>query len=149
MNPLKVPRIFSLCILASLGWALLSSSMQEPAPESGSALEEPMDVLKRHQRALRRVIADPAQAEQGIALLREMESAVFESMNHCPEPFTEMTAKEQAIWEVGFRRSLLRLATTMVNMELALLEGRMEDAQNLYRELGASKKSGHNDYKED
>ena len=93
--------------------------------------------------------ADPEATVDAVEQLRAMEQAVLEGFAFSPAPFGELSAIELRTWDVRFRRSLLALADQFCAVELALLEGKHQEAQTLYRELGKLKKSGHGIFKAD
>ena len=127
---------------------LTTLTAQELAEEAGP-LAHSMKELKRGLRAMRGLMADPEATADAVEQLRAMEQAVLEGMAFSPTPFGELNAIDLRTWDVRFRRSLLALADQFCAVEQALLEGKREEAQALYRELGKLKKSGHSAFKAD
>ena len=137
-----------LCLLPSLPERLTTLTAQEPAEEEGP-LAHSMKELKRGLRAMRGLMADPEATVDAVEQLRAMEQAVLEGFAFSPAPFGELSAIELRTWDVRFRRSLLSLADQFCAVELALLEGKYQEAQALYKELGKFKKAGHGIFKAD
>lgn len=135
---------------------------QEPAPGQESAaaaqelehgethdhspLEVAMEGLKRGMRALRGGIEDPEQRGQMIEIVQAMQAASLDAYFHCPAPFEEKDAAATARWETDFKKAQLKLCGEFVELELALAEGRIEDASKIYRGLNDHKKQGHKVY---
>lgn len=137
-----------------LAWSPFSPAAQEPAagqepaggPEEEGPLHEPMETLDRGMKAMRRTVQDPAQAAANIARLREMQAAALEALQHCPEPFIPLSETEQVAWRIGYQRKILAVADGLLELELALVEERFEEAREIFSRLLGLKKEGHDTY---
>lgn len=137
--------------------SLLDARAQEPARDQQPAgphdethehspLEVAMDGLKRGMRALRGGVEDPAQKGPMIEIVQAMQAASLDAFHHCPPPLKETDAVGTARWTTDFKKAQLSLCTALIDLELALAEGRTEDAKRIYGQLNDHKQKGHDTY---
>jgi len=86
------------------------------------------------------VAMEHAEAIKGLTL---------EALPHSPPAPEGSSDAEQLQWRIGFERKMLAVADTMLQLELALADGDLETAQDLYRAAGGIKKEGHETYDPD
>ena len=75
-----------------------------------------------------------------------MQQSPLIAFSLCPDPFEEVDAVGLAKWQTGFKKGQLAVCGTLVDLELALAEGRLEDAKELYGRLNDIKGNGHDKY---
>lgn len=148
-------RLIPLALLLVVGW--ISLSAMAPQEESAaspslvqdgedSPLEKPMKGLKDGVRSLRRQLTKTEYAADAIDTIQTMQSAALEAFNHFPPPIREMDEKETQLWNIKFRRGMLKVADILCQLEAAVVEGDQTAIQTHYRQLGATKKSGHKEF---
>lgn len=145
---LCLPAAVAVGAVAALPFAFASQDPargQEPAAEEGP-LHDAMETLDRGMKALRRAVADPEQAAANLERVRGMQAAAVSAFGLCPEPFTPMTDLEKTAWRIGFDRKMLAVADGLLQLELALVEGRYEEAKEIHSQLTGLKKEGHDGY---
>jgi len=126
------------------------SVTQEPEEhEEEGPLAEAMEDIKHSMRALRKTLGSPEKAEEGMQHATGMRNAALQALPHCPEAPGGLSKAEQVKWRVDFQRKLLAVCDGTLRLELALAEGRQEDAKEIYKELGGIKKEGHDTYDPD
>ncbi len=116
---------------------------QEP-----TALQQAMDTLKGGQRALKKLIADPA--ENQVALMNtlgEMEHAALAALSERP-PATEERPEADALWLVGYKRQIATLLQTVLTLEDAALRADADALADAYTQLGEVKKTGHERFRD-
>lgn len=151
MNPIVrhfLPAAVAACAIVSLPLAFASQEparAQEPGAEEGP-LHDAMETLDRGMKAMRRSVADPEQVAANLERVRGMQAAAVSSFGHCPQPFTPMTDTEKVAWRIGFDRKVLAVADGLLQLELALVEGRLEEAKEIHSQLTGLKKEGHDGY---
>ncbi len=145
---------WTLLLAAGLFAAPSFVNAQEPEAQEGehdeehehSDLENAMEGLKKGMRALRRGIEKPEKSAEMIEVVQAMQQASLTAFSLCPEPLEEVDALGLAKWRTGFKKGQLAVCGTLVNLELALAEGRLEDAKELYGRLNDIKGNGHDKY---
>jgi len=112
-------------------------------------LESAMEELQSGQRKLRKIISDPAQKDACLETLRSMQRAALTTIQNPIESSTATDEKAKAVWRIGFQIQATKLMVELLACELAVVEGRTDDAAKHYKELNAIKKAGHNAYQEE
>ena len=124
-------------------------SITEESNIQSSNLEEIMDELKSNAKAIRPILSTPEQYEQIIVNAQSMQELAIQAISLCPEA-PSVTEENKTIksfeWEIGYKRSMLAVADLCLQLELALHLKDSEKAQEIYKNLGAVKKEGHNTY---
>lgn len=110
------------------------------------ALHESMETMQRNLKALRKLMRDPAQKDEALKAVREMEAAVLVGLAHVPKPLKELAGSELLAHDVDYKRRMASVYTTLLDMELALDKGDGDALKTLYRALGGQKKEGHQIY---
>lgn len=121
-------------------------SGHETGHEEDSPLVQAMERVDKGMKALRRSVADPAKAEANAELARGMKEAALTALPLCPEPFTPLEGVARVAWRIDFERRILAVADTLLQLELAFVESRLEDAKKLHEGLAKLKKDGHDLY---
>jgi hypothetical protein len=133
---------------------LLSTSARaprtEPAPwQASTRLEEQMQELQSGFKGLENALAKE-DAAKSLELLGAMETAVVAARAFEPAKAGELkdaAARQELVR--GFRLKLIELQRGLLDVEAALVEGRVADARKLVDErLKPIKKSGHDAYKD-
>lgn len=143
-----LPAAVAACAVVSLPFAFASQEparAQEPGVEEGP-LHDAMETLDRGMKAMRRSVTDPEQVAANVERVRGMQAAAVSSFGLCPQPFAPMTDAEQTAWRIGFDRKVLAVADGLLQLELALVEGRLEEAKEIHSQLTGLKKDGHDGY---
>lgn len=152
--------LFAWTLLLAAGLYASPSFINAQEPEKGegehageheehgehSELETAMGSLKNGMRALRRGVDKPEKSAEMIEIVQTMQLATLAAFQHCPEPLEELDAVGLAKWQTGFKKGQLAVCGTLVSLELALAEGRLEDAKELYARLNEIKGNGHDKY---
>lgn len=151
----------TLCILGflllpfTLGAAQPFLSTQEPEHGHGQEheeegpLAEAMESLKDHMRAMRKSLGDPQRDEESVGHAQGMMKNALEALKYVPEAPEGMGGVDRVQWRVDFQRKMLSVCDHLLQIELALAEGRREDARLLYRAVSDLKKEGHDTYDPD
>ena len=137
------------CLVAPLLVSIQDSNGVDASDDAARAEREEspthaaMEELQSAMRKLRRMLRDPDQAPATIELLRAMQKNALITFDHSPEPPEGMPESEIEPFHVEYRRRILRLADEMCACELAVLEGRTEDARASFKQLTELKNEGH------
>jgi soluble cytochrome b562 len=118
--------------------------------DEDSPLHEAMETLKGGQRALKKLIGDPAaNQEKLMTTLRSMESAVLVAIGESPKPPEGVTGKALELHQIGYRTQMSKLLTTLLEMQTSTVNADAAALKTSYDELSATKKAGHEAYKID
>ncbi len=135
-------------LIAPIGFVGASGWTAHGAQEE-SPMGEAMGVLKKEQRSLRKLIADPAANEEAILTsLRKMERATLTAIAEAPPHPEALSGKKLALYNVGYRQTMATMLGTLLNMQKAALGGDGAALKKGYDELNASKEAGHQEYRD-
>ena len=119
---------------------------QDPGHEhSDSPLEEIMEQMKDHMRAVRKSIPEVEQHAKCIKDIQAMQQLAIDALPYCPD-YPGEAGLEKVKYEINFKRRLLTVADTLLELELALHEGDIEAANAHYKSLRNAKESSHEIY---
>ena len=137
---------WTLLLAAGIYAAPTFVNAQEPEHEEEehehSELENAMEGLKKGMRTLRRGVDKPEKSAEMIVVVQAMQQSSLTAFSLCPDPLEEVDAIGLAKWQTGFKKGQLAVCGTLVNLELALAEGRLEDAKELYGRVNDIKGNG-------
>lgn len=122
-----------------------------PAPaadddEEAGPLLESMEKIQSGMKGIRKLLNKPDQKDAALKLCKEMQAAALVGFNHVPEPETALEGDALIEHSADFRKRMLAVCSTLVDLETALAKGDGDAAKTIYRELGKQKKEGHDAY---
>lgn len=120
-----------------VGLALISVTLLFLVPRMGGAaqdheespLHEEMEGLKGNLKVLAAALRDPSQHEDALRSVAEMQRHVLAAKLLEPSNLEDVPAEGRAAHEVAFRRDLARLLGLLAELEIDLLDERIEDAK--------------------
>ncbi len=120
---------------------------QEPGEaRRETAMEAQMDTMKKHMRSLRRLLRSPEGAAKAMPLISEMQSAAWVSKQEVPLMAQTVNDDDKAEFLRDFRLAMIRTERTLLDLEGAVLEGDLEEAQRLHQLLKGHRESGHEQF---
>ena len=152
-KPLKA--LLATCLLAAPAAVALRPDpapplevdAQEPEQEP-TALQRSMATLKGGQRALKKLIAEPAENRAALMeTLGGMEGAALVALRERPPAMGERPEAD-ALWLVGYKRKMATLLQTVLTLEDAVLRADADALAAAYAQLSEIKKAGHGEYRD-
>jgi len=139
-------RWMALALAAAVvgSWSMVSLAGAEDPP-----IIKHMEEINSGYKSLRREARRLSFNEESIATVINMQEHALKAM-HVPFKMAEKVsgdAKKKMI--AGYKKVQGQLVIELINLEIALEEGRKEDAKALVEKLGALKKEGHDKYVEE
>lgn len=143
-----------LTLLAPLAIAALAvPAFLNPPPSAAvrvgeGPLEESMQALQAGAKGLEKAL-EKKEIEKALGLVTDMQKAAHEAKLGTPEKAGEITdAAEKAKFMTGYRLKLIELEHGLLDVESALVEGKVDDAKKaLDTKVKPTKKAGHDAYK--
>lgn len=143
-----------LTLLAPLAIAALAVPAFLNPPASAAVrvgegpLEESMQALQAGAKGLEKAL-EKKEIEKALGLVTDMQKAAHEAKLGTPEKAAEITdAAEKAKFMTGYRLKLIELEHGLLDVESALVEGKVDDAKKaLDTKVKPTKKAGHDAYK--
>lgn len=119
---------------------------EEHEHEHGGVLHESMESLQKNMKGLRKLLSKPEMKEDAIAMCIEMEQSALTGFMNPPESPDGLEGAELRAFQADFKKRMLQVTETLVDLELAFDGGDKDEIKKIYRTLGASKKEGHDIY---
>jgi soluble cytochrome b562 len=112
-------------------------------------LDGAMQALNGGMKRMNKAFEKP-DLEAVIKTAVEMQQAVATAKTGTPEKAAAMTdAKEKAAFVLGFRKQLITLQKSLLDLETAALDGKTDEAKKIFTEtIAPMKKEGHSKYKD-
>lgn len=123
----------------------LEADAQDQEP---TTLQRSMETLKGGQRALKKLIAEPAENRAELMkTLGAMEGAALDALRERPPAMGERPEAD-ALWLVGYKRQMATLLQTVLTLEDATLRADAEALAAAYAQLSEVKRAGHEGYRD-
>lgn len=138
----------SLAIL--LAAALLGPAVMKDAQgqEESDKLVEHMEAMNDLWKQLRRKERDKSYDAESVNQVHQMQVHALATMHMEPPMAAKFTGEEKEKFITGYRKEMAKLVTALLDIEIALLEKRHDDAITKLRDLNTIKKDGHDKYVE-
>lgn len=168
MSKLRIPTLAPVILTGALAATLLggaaiaagftsnAASPQEGKPQEAKGegeehaehgvLHESMETLQKNMKGLRRLLSKPESKDDAIAMCVEMEMSAISGFMNPPESPEGLEGAELRAFQADFKKRMLNVTETIIDLELALDGGDTDAIKKIYRSLGSSKKEGHDIY---
>jgi soluble cytochrome b562 len=136
--------------LGLLAVPVLLAASSGPASRDGDpALEESMQTLQAGVKGLDKAL-EKSETERALGLVADMQKAAHAAKGATPTKAGEITdAAAKAKFVTGYRLQMIQLERGLLDVEAALLEGKVADAKKaLDTHVKPHKKAGHDAYKD-
>ncbi|MBL6756317.1 MAG: hypothetical protein ISQ11_07900 [Planctomycetes bacterium] len=114
--------------------------------EEAGPLHESMEVIQKGMKGIRKMLSKPDQKDAAVKLCQEMQAAALVGFQHPPKPEAVLEGDALVDFNADFRKRMLTVCSTLVDLEVALAKGDADAAKTIYRTLGKQKKEGHDAY---
>ena len=143
-------KIRSSFLALSVASFLFSTSLApQPAvlAAEDTELETHMKAINKGTKSLRRMLEDVAQKDTALALLVELEGHALAAKLLVPQRLAEAAEDDKADFMLGFRSGIIGLISGMLEVELAVLEERQDDAVESFKSLLKLRNASHKKFK--
>lgn len=153
----RVLPLFLLCtgFVASILW--ITARDAGAAPHAPSAVIVPandeLEQSMRHMNSAAKALGKGITAEnRDVALeqIAKFESALLSAKLHTPDTAEAIEASKRPAFVAEFRKALTEALKVACDVEIAILDGKYDEAQGLVRTgLGGLKKAGHDKFQDE
>lgn len=106
-------------------------------------LAEVMGEMGDFHRSLRRKLKDAESAMEAVPSVRHMQRLAASSMMMSPSKLEDLAEQDRPAFHLAFKRKMLRLISGLLDLEEAMMAGKIEEAKGINKTLGKIKSSGH------
>ena len=147
-----VRKMSRFAILASLlAFSATGAWAATPAPgqDEDPAIVQHMKQVNRGLRRLRRQVADPAQKDSSLQLVRRMKTGVQAAQKEEPLKTPDLPEAERGPFLKAFGEKMDAVIETLTQLESALEHEKFDQAEELVKKLFALKKEGHDKFQKE
>lgn len=143
----------TLCVLLIAATALFVAMALAPSPVAAeeaaeaSPLHKQMEILQEAVKQLRRQVKDPARNPQSLELVVQMQTSVILAKTYVPPLAQTLAEEKRPEFLMGYRKKMIELADALLELELALLDGKNAQAEELLKKSLELRFKGHQQYK--
>ena len=137
-------------------WAvvLLAAALVGPVALLRGADDEPpivryMTVINDGYKVLRKEARGKTFNDQSVATVIGMQMGALQAMHEAPPMLKTVPTGEQKQFIINYRKEMRNVLNTLIDLEIAMLEGRADDAATIIDSLAKIKKDGHDKFMEE
>ena len=119
-----------------------AAEKKEPK-KADTELAKQMEVIDQGMKKLRRSLRQKEQNAQSLELITQMQAAALACKAQTPVMTPTIPEAQRAKWLADYRKQMAQLLSEITNMEVALLDGDNEKAQQIHKKLGEMEDAGH------
>jgi len=122
---------------------------QASEPAADGPLQIAMETIEENLGRLRRALREDADVPEALAAVAAMQEATLRAKLLEPPHAAKVPEAERPAFLRDYRKLLIRLATAQLALETALLDGDLESARALFKEVRAFEDQGHERFTEE
>jgi soluble cytochrome b562 len=147
MTKTPLRRIASSLLITT--FLALSISARADDDEPKTPLSEQMSGIAKDFRALRKVVADPAQKATALGLVKDMEDRAAKAKGFDPAKAKNVPPAEKDQFIADYKKQMDGLVADFQKLETAVNSGNTADASGLLDKLQTDKRDGHKKFNGD
>ncbi len=136
-----------LLALSALAVVVFASFVQDPQDDMDTVLSQNMKAVNKAYRVLRSSLKKPARDAESLEKLHEITVRVLAAKIEKPHMLPKVPEADRQQFLIDFRKVLIALIKLTLDIEVAVLEGRRDDARNLLKDLNRMKSPAHKKYR--
>lgn len=133
--------------------AIARSAVAEQEPvaqeEDHGPIAEAMETMEDELRVLRKSLRDPAQNESSLKSIVAFQVAVGSAKVAAPPMVAKQPAEKRAELTNAYRKMMIDLSHKLLTLEELVLDGKLEEAQTLFKEIRGMEEDGHERFTSD
>jgi len=138
----------TVLLLGALGLAT-SAPAPSPSPGDEDELHEHMEAIEEVLGKLRRSLRDENRREESLAQIALMQKETLACKQLVPGMIAELAAPRRAEEATAYRRMMVDMLESQLELEAALLDGDAEAAKQAFKKLRNMEDAGHERFTEE
>lgn len=123
--------------------AAAETKSEKKEKKADTELAKQMEKIDSAMKKLRRSLRQKEQNAQSLELVAQMQAAALACKGMTPAMAPTIPEAQRAKWLGDYRKQMAQLLSEMANLEVALLDGDNEKAQQIHKKLGEMEDAGH------
>lgn len=119
------------------------------AAEEETPLAKEMNIMDDSLKALKKIIAKPAENAKSLELIEKIQHAVVASKSMTPVEIKNVAQADRAKWLVEYRKEMVAVLEHMCKIEVAIVDGDNAKAETLFKSIKKMEDDGHEVYAPD
>ncbi|MDH3584062.1 MAG: hypothetical protein OER86_07595 [Phycisphaerae bacterium] len=136
-------------VLAAVGLFPFTSLVAEDEAVEDPPIVQYMDVVNSTYKKLRKQARRLSFDGESLGWVQELQLNALKAMHEEPLMMAKMPAAEKPKFVIAYRKAMVEMMQQALDLEIALLEGRKEDAAKLVDALAKGKTEGHEKFTEE
>lgn len=147
-HQVRIAGIGTIVLAIALAWLSVGTTLNTPAQAQSEdpPLLEAMNTINSGFRSLRRVARRGNFDEESYATAAEMTKAAVLSMHETPPMAETIPTAERKQFIIDYKKETANLIKDLLDLEIAVLEGRTEDVNDMLIKLNDVKNEGHDKF---
>src|SRR5688572_21680568 len=142
-------RIGNLMVLALTVMMSGGLAMAADKEKGASVLEDEMIAANKVMKNLRTQIADPSKNASSLQMIEQMQKHFLVAKGLEPIRAKKVSESERPKFVADYRKAMVLLMGDMLKMEQAVLDGKNDEAEKIFKSLTKIKADGHEKFQEE
>jgi soluble cytochrome b562 len=122
---------------------------QEDKEKGASVLEDEMIAANKVMKTLRTQIADPSKNASSLQMIEQMQKHFLAAKGMEPLRAKKVSESERPKFLTEYRKAMVMLMGEMLKMEQAILDGKNDEAEKVFKGLTKIKTDAHEKFQEE
>lgn len=137
-----------ICLGAWFSPALATASQDESAVAE-TEMDRQMEIIEEGLKKLRRSLRKEEKNAESLEWIAKIQDASLKSKLETPKMAVKIPEDQRAKFVADYRKEMAVVVIRMCEMEIAVLDGDLDKAQGLYKQLKSLEDSGHEKFLEE
>ena len=151
--------LLGLAMLAGIpGGAIVARAQEADAKTAGASkaadtsadteLAKQMEVIDEGLKKLRRTLRKPDSNKESLETITQIQAAAVASKGMTPAKAAKLPEAERQKFVAAYRKDMAAMIVQLLNMEIAVLEGNNDKANEIHKSMKQIEDEGHKKYEE-
>lgn len=145
--------LLGLALLVGAPGGVAVSLAQDDEAKKASAtkdteLAKQMEIIDEGLKKLRRTLRKPDQNKESLEIINQIQAAAVASKAQTPVKAAKLPDAERQKFVLAYRKDMAAMIVQLLNMEIAVLEGNNEKANEIHKSMKKIEDEGHEKYEE-
>jgi soluble cytochrome b562 len=138
-----------ILLLAGGLYASRATATSVTAADEETQLATSMEEMEDAIRSLRKSLRSAEQSSTSLSNLLVLQKAVTTAKIQTPAMTESLPAEERPAFVLGFRKEMINMSRMLLDLEEFVLDGKLEEAGELFKKIRRLEDGGHERYTED